>query len=173
MQEASWVNDMLLFGVQVQSWVYQRNGPADAAIPVLAPDFVQRPVDVGPALGFLLFWEQRQLHNAVRRCQSAGLHRQAAHRLPAGMMPPEQLHGRFPDVQCVRCGMVEFGLPVIGQQAVSRIPRATVEQRQFCSRSLAPTLSHRAMRVIFTSSSLTKSRGAVVELPILFMGGTA
>ena len=50
MQEASWVNDMLLFGVQVQSWVYQRNGPADAAIPVLAPDFVQRPVDVGPAL---------------------------------------------------------------------------------------------------------------------------
>lgn len=31
---------------------------------------------------------------------------------------------------------------------------------------------HSDMRVIFTSSSLTKSRGVVVELPTLFMGGT-
>ena len=118
MQEASWVNDMLLFGVQVQSWVYQRNGPADAAIPVLAPDFVQRPVDVGPALGFLLFWEQRQLHNAVRRGQSTGLHRQAAHRLPASMVLPEQSHSCLPDVQCVRCGPIQLNLPVIGEQPV-------------------------------------------------------
>ena len=34
------------------------------------------------------------------------------------MMPPEQLHGRFPNVQCVRCGTVQLGLPVVGQQAV-------------------------------------------------------
>ena len=51
-QKADGMNDMLPFGIQVQSRVYQRNGPADAVIPILAPDFVQRPVDVGPALGF-------------------------------------------------------------------------------------------------------------------------
>ena len=65
-QKADGMDDMLLFGVQVQSRVYQRNSSADAVIPILAPDFVQRPVDVGPALGFLLLRKQRQLLNAVR-----------------------------------------------------------------------------------------------------------
>ena len=51
-QKADGMDDMLLFGVQVQSRVYQRNSSADAVIPILAPDFVQRPVDVGPAPGF-------------------------------------------------------------------------------------------------------------------------
>ena len=66
-QKADGMDDMLLFGVQIQSWVYQRNSPADAVIPIFAPDSVQRPVDAGPALGFLLLREPRQLHNAVRR----------------------------------------------------------------------------------------------------------
>ena len=59
------MDDMLSFGIQIQGWVHQRNGPADAVIPILTPDFIQRPVDIGPALGFLFLREQRQLHNAV------------------------------------------------------------------------------------------------------------
>ena len=59
-QKAGGMNDMLLFGIQIQSRVYQRNSSADAAIPVLAPDFVQRPVDVGLTFGFCV-WKQGQL----------------------------------------------------------------------------------------------------------------
>ena len=34
------------------------------------------------------------------------------------MVPPEQFHGRFPNIQCVCCGIGQSGLPVIGQQTV-------------------------------------------------------
>jgi hypothetical protein len=34
------------------------------------------------------------------------------------MVLPEQPHGCLPDVQCVRCGAIQLGLPVIGQQSV-------------------------------------------------------
>lgn len=77
-QEADGMDDMLLFSVQVQGRICQRNSPADAVIPIFASDLVQRPVDVGPALGILHFREQGQLHNAIRRGQPAGFHRQAA-----------------------------------------------------------------------------------------------
>ena len=53
---------MVPFSVQIQGRVHQRDGPADAVIPILAPYFVQRPVDIGPALGFLHLREQGQLH---------------------------------------------------------------------------------------------------------------
>ena len=36
----------------------------------------------------------------------------------SNMVLPEQLHGCLPDVQCVRCGAIQLGLPVIGQQSV-------------------------------------------------------
>ena len=62
------------FGIQIQGWIHQCNGPADTVIPIFTPDFIQRPVDIGPALGFLYLREQRQLHNAVRRGQPTGLH---------------------------------------------------------------------------------------------------
>ena len=50
---------------------------------------------------------------------------------------------------------------------------ATVLQRKECSRSRADTLSQRAYRVIFISWSVTKSRGAVVELPMLLISDFA
>lgn len=59
------MDDMLLFGIQIQGRVRQRDCPADAATPILASNLVQRPVDVGPALGFLHLREQGQLPNAV------------------------------------------------------------------------------------------------------------
>ena len=52
-RKADGMDDMIPFGVRVQSRIYQRDGPADAVIPILASNLVQRPVDVGPALGFL------------------------------------------------------------------------------------------------------------------------
>ena len=48
---------MLSFDVQIEGRFHQRNRPADAAISVLAANFVQRSVNIGPALGFLLLWE--------------------------------------------------------------------------------------------------------------------
>ena len=73
-QKTDWVDDMFPFGVQIQGRVHQRDCPADTVIPILASNLVQRPVDVGPALGFLYLREQGQLHNAIRRGQPAGLH---------------------------------------------------------------------------------------------------
>lgn len=73
-QEANRMDDMLPFSVQIQGRVHQRDGAADTVIPIFAPNLVQRPVDVGPALGFLHLREQGQLHNTIRRGQPAGLH---------------------------------------------------------------------------------------------------
>ena len=66
-QETDGVDNMLFLCVQIQSRVHQRDCPADTVIPILASNLVQRPVDVGPALGFLHFWEPGQLPNATRR----------------------------------------------------------------------------------------------------------
>ena len=46
---------------------------------------------------------------------------------------------------------------------------ATVLQRKECSRSRADMLSQRAYRVILISWSVIRSRGAVVELPMLLI----
>ena len=90
---------MLFFGVQVQNWVYQHNSPADATIPILAPDFVQRPVDVGPALGFLLLWEQGHLLHLFCWDKATGFYGKAAYRNSAGVMPFEYFYSSIPDIQ--------------------------------------------------------------------------
>ena len=48
---------MLSFDVQIEGRFHQRNRPADAAVSIFAANFVQRPVNIGPALGFLSLWK--------------------------------------------------------------------------------------------------------------------
>ena len=56
-------------GIQIQGRIHQCNGAADTVIPILVSNLVQRPVDVGPARGFLHLREQGQLHQTVHwRC---------------------------------------------------------------------------------------------------------
>ena len=56
-QKPNRVDDVLPSGIQIQGRVNQRDASPDAEVSVLPPQLVQRPVNRGPALGFLLLRE--------------------------------------------------------------------------------------------------------------------
>ena len=70
-QEADRVDDVLPSGIQIQGRVNQRDASPDAEVSVLPPQLVQRPVNRGPALGFLLLREQGELLHLPSRRQSS------------------------------------------------------------------------------------------------------
>ena len=93
------MNDMLALSVQVQCRIHQGDCPSDAEISIFAPQFVQRPVNSRPALGFLHLWKKGELLHFLHRGETAGLYLKTAHRLSSRVMSPEQVHSGLPDVQ--------------------------------------------------------------------------